>query len=379
MVAVPNFCPDVPALKHNPVFLYVADRFQQPNPFRPDVVVPIDPVLDRKVAALAEMDSQFFEWLPWIEGYLDEVPKDPAERKTWFKGQVLKRYGASADRFRDKLVELLGQEKGKAVQAAEAFQEPRAGTREPAVGPVGSAPRLIIVRPPGGPRPERQPAQVGVVADGADVVVGLVPVGLPRVVRAVLVPEVGADRIDAQSAVDVFHAEGFAGVGVGGLADVQQLVVDVAGGRRPGAGRQAMALGGEEDDRRPQLGPRPEERDEEHLRPGDEQEREDRRGVGHAGTLDLIDPGPPRRQGGRPFGSRPLDDRPQLVHPFEQDGPAGAGEEPRPADVERGRPSEPGVAGEPIPGEAVEQLEVDRALAAEGVAGEGLFALGEQF
>lgn len=122
MVAVPNFCPDTPALKHNPVFLYVADRFQQPNPFRPDVVVPIDSVLDRKVAALAEMDSQFFEWLPWIEGYEAEVPKDPAARKTWFKEQVLKRYGASADRFRDKLVELLGPERGKAVQAAEAFQ-----------------------------------------------------------------------------------------------------------------------------------------------------------------------------------------------------------------------------------------------------------------
>lgn len=122
MVAVPNFCPDTPALKHNPTFLYVADRFQQPNPFRPDVVVPIDPVLDRKVDALAEMDSQFFEWLPWIEGYLDEVPKDPAERRAWFKGQVLKRYGASADRFREKLVELLGEGPGRAVQAAEAFQ-----------------------------------------------------------------------------------------------------------------------------------------------------------------------------------------------------------------------------------------------------------------
>jgi LmbE family N-acetylglucosaminyl deacetylase len=122
MVAVPNFCPDVPALKKNPVFLYTADRFQQPNPFRADVVVPIDSVLDRKVDALAEMDSQFFEWLPWIEGYEDDVPKDPAARETWFKEQVLKRYSAPADRFRDKLVELLGPDRGKAVRAAEAFQ-----------------------------------------------------------------------------------------------------------------------------------------------------------------------------------------------------------------------------------------------------------------
>ncbi|WP_337173378.1 PIG-L family deacetylase [Paludisphaera sp.] len=122
MVAVPNFCPDTPALRKNPVFLYTADRFQQPNSFRADVVVPIDSVLDRKVDALAEMESQFFEWLPWIEGYADDIPEDPDARKTWFREQVLKRYSAPADRFRDKLVELLGPERGRAVRAAEAFQ-----------------------------------------------------------------------------------------------------------------------------------------------------------------------------------------------------------------------------------------------------------------
>ncbi len=42
MVAVPFFCPDVPPLRKNPVFLYSFDRFQRPNPFRPDVVVSIE-------------------------------------------------------------------------------------------------------------------------------------------------------------------------------------------------------------------------------------------------------------------------------------------------------------------------------------------------
>src|SRR5437588_7966746 len=46
MVTVPNFCPDVPFLRHNPVFMYYPDRFQRPNPFRPDVVVSIDPVME---------------------------------------------------------------------------------------------------------------------------------------------------------------------------------------------------------------------------------------------------------------------------------------------------------------------------------------------
>ena len=44
MVIVPSFCPDVPALRKNPVFLYSQDGFKKPNPFAPDVVVPIDPV-----------------------------------------------------------------------------------------------------------------------------------------------------------------------------------------------------------------------------------------------------------------------------------------------------------------------------------------------
>jgi len=122
MVTVPNFCPDVPALKHNPVFLYTQDRFQKPNPFVPDVVVPIDSVFDQKIDSIDAMPSQFYEWNPWLGGYDGEVPEDPAARKEWLKKGLTARYGGSADRFRDKLVELLGPEKGKAVKYAEAFE-----------------------------------------------------------------------------------------------------------------------------------------------------------------------------------------------------------------------------------------------------------------
>src|SRR5215204_4186590 len=80
MVIVPSFCPDVPALAKNPVFLYSEDGFQKPNPFQPDVVVPIDPVLDLKVAAIDALESQFYEWNPWLSGYLDEVPKGKEDR-----------------------------------------------------------------------------------------------------------------------------------------------------------------------------------------------------------------------------------------------------------------------------------------------------------
>lgn len=61
MVTVPFFCPDVPPLAKNPVFLYYPDSFQKPNPFTPDVVVAVDGVMEKKLDALVELVSQFQE------------------------------------------------------------------------------------------------------------------------------------------------------------------------------------------------------------------------------------------------------------------------------------------------------------------------------
>jgi LmbE family N-acetylglucosaminyl deacetylase len=83
MVIVPSLVPDAPALRRNPVFLYYSDRFMRPQPFRPDIVVSIDDVFDKKINMLDAHVSQFYEWLPWTEEELDQVPKDPAERKKW--------------------------------------------------------------------------------------------------------------------------------------------------------------------------------------------------------------------------------------------------------------------------------------------------------
>ena len=63
MVTVPNVVTEVPALKKNPVFLYFEDGFQKPAPFRPDIAVSIDDVVDKKVDALDAHVSQVYEWL----------------------------------------------------------------------------------------------------------------------------------------------------------------------------------------------------------------------------------------------------------------------------------------------------------------------------
>ncbi len=122
MVIVPNFCPDIPALRKNPVFLYCEDGFKKPNRFEPDVVVPIDATLDQKGACFDALGSQFYEWNPWLSGYEADVPKDKAARLAWSRERMAKMGGATAEKFRPKLAEWVGPEAAKGVKAAEAFE-----------------------------------------------------------------------------------------------------------------------------------------------------------------------------------------------------------------------------------------------------------------
>ena len=120
MVVVPNLVSDTPPLRKNPVFLYFQDGFQRPNPFRPDIAVSIDDVFDKKIAALDAHVSQMYEWLPWVDGSLDQVPTDPAARRNWLSDQRQKREITPA--IRAALTRWYGPEKGPAIRHAEAFE-----------------------------------------------------------------------------------------------------------------------------------------------------------------------------------------------------------------------------------------------------------------
>jgi len=126
MVTVSFFCPDVPQLARNPVFLYLSDNFQKPNPFEPDVVVAIDDVFEKKVDALWSLQSQI-ESL-WATGNFEKivpVPKDPAgreARRRQLRSRFMRRWEAVANKYRAKLIELYGDKKGKKVKYAEAFE-----------------------------------------------------------------------------------------------------------------------------------------------------------------------------------------------------------------------------------------------------------------
>ena len=122
MVAVPFICPDTPPLDRNPVYLYMWDHFQKPNPFEADIVVAIDDVIEKKLEALSRIDSQFAEWLPWIGKYLDEVPEDPEKTKLFIKERFKPYIRRAADAHRDELAEWYGQDTASAVEYAEAFE-----------------------------------------------------------------------------------------------------------------------------------------------------------------------------------------------------------------------------------------------------------------
>lgn len=122
MVTVPAVVPNVPFLKTNPVIAFLSDDFQCPYPFRPTVVVDVTSVFPEIVEMQAAHISQFYEWLPYNQGILDQVPADAVQRKAWLATQAKERLKTVADRFRAELIATYGPERGAKVEYAEAFE-----------------------------------------------------------------------------------------------------------------------------------------------------------------------------------------------------------------------------------------------------------------
>jgi len=128
MVTVPNVVAHVPHLRTMPVIVYTWDHFQKPAPFRADVVVGIDEVVEQKVDALHCHTSQMYEWLPSNGPYLEQVPVDVEQRRDWLRQRLDVRLRRAADLYREKLIELYGAERGGQIQYAEAFEGCEYGT-----------------------------------------------------------------------------------------------------------------------------------------------------------------------------------------------------------------------------------------------------------
>jgi LmbE family N-acetylglucosaminyl deacetylase len=119
MVIVPNIAPDTPPLKKNPVFLFMQDHFQKPNPFSPDISVDVSDVYEQKIYGVAAHESQFFEWLPWLAGKLDQVPQDEQAKLEWLGDQ---RKREITPEMRTSLAKWYGEEISQNAIHAESFE-----------------------------------------------------------------------------------------------------------------------------------------------------------------------------------------------------------------------------------------------------------------
>ncbi|HWB86488.1 MAG TPA: PIG-L deacetylase family protein [Bryobacteraceae bacterium] len=128
LAIVPHICAGTPALARNPVFLYLEDSFQMPVPFAPDIAVDIEDAWDRKLDALEAHRSQFYEWLPWVEGSLEQVPEEGPRRRDWLGERIARELSPCT---RAALARRYG--RTRQVKHAESFQVCEYG-RRPASG-----------------------------------------------------------------------------------------------------------------------------------------------------------------------------------------------------------------------------------------------------
>lgn len=127
MVTVPYYDLHTPPVEPNPVFLFLSDGFRKPNPFQADIVVGIDEAMEKKIDALNEMPSQFYETVYGVDAEtraarLAAIPTDPAGRREYAE----QRFGGAASRlantYREQLVRRYGAAAGAAIRYAEAFE-----------------------------------------------------------------------------------------------------------------------------------------------------------------------------------------------------------------------------------------------------------------
>lgn len=123
MVIVPSIVTDMPPLRKNPLFLYMADNFKKPNPFSHDIVVGIDETIGKKVAGLNEHVSQMYEWLPWTRqlGLDATVPTDSLKRINWLREKIEARSSVSPAQLVG-LQKRYGKKKGESFKYAESFE-----------------------------------------------------------------------------------------------------------------------------------------------------------------------------------------------------------------------------------------------------------------
>jgi len=123
IITVPNMVPLTDIMPKMPVIFYMWDTFKKPNPFCADIVVDIDNAMDRKLDMLHCHKSQMYEWIPFNQNVLKEVPESDADRRRWLEESVFPRRNWGLEgAYRDRVIELYGEEKANSIRYIEAFE-----------------------------------------------------------------------------------------------------------------------------------------------------------------------------------------------------------------------------------------------------------------
>ena len=122
LVTVPNVLRDVAPLGRDPVVAYMPDLFTKPCPMTAEIVLDVSDQIDTIVAMLACHRSQVFEWLPYQEGILDQVPGDEAGQLRWLKQWHRRHMRPRADRFRQDLIAAYGEDRGSRIEFCEVYE-----------------------------------------------------------------------------------------------------------------------------------------------------------------------------------------------------------------------------------------------------------------
>jgi len=122
LVAAPFFAPYTPPTPRNPVFLFYSDGFLKPYPFDPIIAVGFDDVAQKKWDCISSLPSQFGDADSWQARTRPNVPGDEAARKAFLIEMVKQRSADVANQYRNLLVKLYGDQKGRAIKYAEAFE-----------------------------------------------------------------------------------------------------------------------------------------------------------------------------------------------------------------------------------------------------------------
>ncbi len=122
LLTVPHICKDTPFLDETPVILYWSDGFTRPQPFHPDLIVPLtkNDVL-RNVSLACCHECQYFDWLYWPY-HTEKISWSREKQIADLSERFLRGTKSARDKVESRLVEKYGSEIASRIGYVELFE-----------------------------------------------------------------------------------------------------------------------------------------------------------------------------------------------------------------------------------------------------------------